>query len=82
MPFTKRWPYRCEEEYRIILESESEEAFYDIDIPLNLIKRITVSQQMPATIFKTIRGYLKGFTRKSITRLCMRIKGRVKLAAL
>ncbi|MEO3402834.1 hypothetical protein AAFN85_02965 [Mucilaginibacter sp. CAU 1740] len=63
MPFTKRWPYRCEEEYRIILEGDHPESFYDIDMPLNLIRRITVSQQMPRSVFKTIKGYLKGITK-------------------
>jgi len=59
MPFTKRWPYRCEEEYRIIAESDSDETFFEIDIPLNVIKRITISQQMPQPIYNTIKGYLK-----------------------
>lgn len=58
IPFTKRWPYRCEEEYRIIVENDSEETFFEIDIPLDIIKKVTISQQMPQLIYKTIKGYL------------------------
>jgi hypothetical protein len=61
MPFIKRWPYRCEEEYRIIVESNnSTDTFFEIDIPLDIIKRITISQQMPEPIYATIKSYLKG----------------------
>jgi len=59
MPFIKRWPYRCEEEYRIIVETNSQETFFEIDIPLDIIKRITISQQMPEPIYATIKNYLK-----------------------
>lgn len=60
MPFTKRWPYRCEEEYRIIVENSSNEAFFEIDISLDIIKRITISQHIPQPIYATIKNYLKG----------------------
>ncbi len=60
IPFLKRWPYRCEEEYRIIVETTSTETFFEIDIPLDIIKRITISQQMPEPIYATIKNYLKG----------------------
>jgi hypothetical protein len=59
MPFTKRWPYRCEEEYRILVETNTVDTFYEIDIPLDIIKRITISQQMPEPIYATIKNYLK-----------------------
>jgi len=59
MPFTKRWPYRCEEEYRIIFETENEMDFYEIDIPLELISKVTISQQMPKQIYETIKKQLK-----------------------
>lgn len=59
MPFTKRWPYRCEEEYRIIVTDDSENDFFDIPITLDIIKRITISQQMPEPVYKTIKEYLK-----------------------
>lgn len=59
IPFTKRWPYRCEEEYRIIVENNSEDKFFEIDIPLEIIKKVTISQQMPQPIYETIKGYLK-----------------------
>lgn len=59
IPFTKRWPYRCEEEYRVIYETNEAMDFYEMDIPLNIIQRITISQQMPKQIYQTIKTYLK-----------------------
>ena len=60
MPFTKRWPYRCEEEYRIIVENNTEDTFFEIDITLDIIRRITISQHMPQPIYNTIKNYLRG----------------------
>jgi len=63
IPFTKRWPYRCEEEYRAIHETNEELDFYEIEIPLNIIQKITISQQMPKQIYLTIKEYLKDVTK-------------------
>jgi hypothetical protein len=60
IPFTKRWPYRCEAEYRIIATTDGVEKFFEIDITLDIIKRITISQQMPQEIFTTIKKHLQG----------------------
>jgi hypothetical protein len=60
LPFTKRWPYRCEEEYRIIVQLDTKETFFEIPITLDIIKRITISQQMPQPIYNTIKTHLKG----------------------
>ncbi len=59
IPFTKRWPYRCEEEFRIIWESRTNAPCYEIDFDLRMIKKITISQQMPDQVYSTIREYLK-----------------------
>jgi hypothetical protein len=59
MPFTKRWPYRCEEEFRIIWEGDIEMPYYEIDFDLKLIKKITISQRMPKQVYSTIRKHLK-----------------------
>lgn len=58
IPFTKRWPYRCEEEYRVIWEGDVDEEYYEIDIPLNVISKITISQEMPGQVFKSIKQLL------------------------
>ena len=71
MPFTKRWPYRCEEEYRIIVTDDSDNQFFDVPITLDMIKRITISQQMPEPVYKTIKSYLqsaKGDPKRKINR--------------
>lgn len=60
MPFTKRWPYRCEDEYRVIWEGKSKDTFYEIPIDLKLIRKITLNQRMPRQIYDTIREHLHG----------------------
>lgn len=69
MPFTKRWPYRCEEEYRIIAEGDTKANFFEIDIPLHVIRKITISQHMPEQIYATIKTYLKEVTRNPDSRI-------------
>lgn len=59
IPFTKRWPYRCEEEFRVIWESSIDAPGYEIDFDLTLISKITISQRMPKQIYTTIRNYLR-----------------------
>ena len=59
IPFVKRWAYRVEEEYRLIYETDQDIKFFEIDIPLSIINRITISQHMPQQIFETIKKYLK-----------------------
>jgi len=59
IPFTKRWPYRCEEEFRIIWEGSAAEKCFEIDFDLSMISRITISQRMPEPVYATIREYLK-----------------------
>jgi len=66
MPFTKRWPYRCEEEFRIIYESnsskESNKKLIELSIKLDCIRSITLSQSMPKSVFKVIKNLLKNTT--------------------
>lgn len=69
MPFIKRWPYRCEEEYRIIVENDTAKTLFDIEIPLDIINKITISQQMPQQIYATIKSYLKDLNGNSICRI-------------
>jgi hypothetical protein len=59
IPFTKRWPYRCEEEFRIIWEGSTGEAFFEIPFDLSLINKITISQRMPRQVYATIRNHLR-----------------------
>jgi hypothetical protein len=59
IPFTKRWPYRCEQEYRIIWEGDSDDTFHEVEFDLGMIRKITVSQRMPKQVYETIKEYLK-----------------------
>lgn len=59
IPFTKRWPYRCEEEFRIIWAGNTSKETYEIPFELNLITKITISQRMPQQVYDTIREYLR-----------------------
>ncbi|PZR12164.1 MAG: hypothetical protein DI539_20255 [Flavobacterium psychrophilum] len=69
VPFTKRWPYRCEEEYRIIYETNEKMDFFEIEIPLSVIRKVTISQQMPEQIYNTIKSHLKGTTKNPDSRI-------------
>ena len=69
MPFTKRWPYRCEEEFRIIWESRTKAPGYEIDFDLRLIRKITISQRMPTQVYSTIREYLRSAFRNPDQRI-------------
>jgi hypothetical protein len=59
MPFIKRKPYECEQEYRIIWEGTTDENVFELDVPLDTINKITISQQMPEQVFITIKNLLK-----------------------
>jgi hypothetical protein len=68
-PFIKRWPYRAEEEYRIIWEGKATEkdgGSVDIPIDIECIKRITISQHMPECLFKTLKEIIIGMNLNDI----------------
>ncbi len=60
IPFTKRRPYRCEEEYRIIWHGPAGVRRKEVRVDLDSITRITVSQKMPSRVFATIKDLLGG----------------------
>lgn len=57
-PFIKRRPYEFEREYRAIWEGKCEADCFEIDMPLDTIRRITFSQQMPEVIFESVKSML------------------------
>jgi hypothetical protein len=59
IPFVKRWPYRCENEFRILWEGETSQNTIDIDIDLNSINKITLSQKMPDDVSTSIKELLR-----------------------
>lgn len=59
IPFTKRWPYRCEEEFRVIWEGADYRPAFEIPIQLHTINKITINQRMPEQVYNTIREYLR-----------------------
>lgn len=59
IPFTKRWPYRCEEEFRVIWEGPEHRPFFEIPVDLQTINKITINQRMPDQVYETIREYLR-----------------------
>jgi hypothetical protein len=71
-PFIKRWPYRIEEEYRIIFESKddtnSELKEKKIEMSKESIRSITLSQDMPESVFKSIKAQLGKKLGKRISR--------------
>ena len=80
MPFTKRWPYRCEEEFRIIWEGKEKDfrVFWnshepgnciEIGFDLSIINKITITQRMPEAVYSTIRDHLKEVFQKPDKRI-------------
>jgi len=69
MPFTKRWPYRCEDEFRVIWEGACDEAFFEFPIDLRLIRKVTLNQRMPPQVFETVKGLLRRTFRKPEKRI-------------
>ena len=59
IPFTKRFPYKCESEYRIIMELEEDLRYYAIKIPINSITKVTLSPNLPKSTFETIKEVIK-----------------------
>jgi len=53
-------PKPCDDknDSEVILEY-NDEKYFEINIPLDIINRITISQQMPEPIYATIKNYLK-----------------------
>ncbi|WP_317897091.1 hypothetical protein [Aurantibacillus circumpalustris] len=54
-PFIKRLPYKFEREYRVIWEGKSTKPYFEIKVPIEIIRRITFSQQMPESVFNTVK---------------------------
>jgi hypothetical protein len=59
IPFTKRWPYRCENEFRLIWEGKTTKKCYEIPFDLHMITKVTISQRMPDQLYKTIQEILR-----------------------
>lgn len=59
IPFTKRWPYRCEEEFRVIWTGNTSKENFEIPFDLHMITKVTISQRMPQQVYDTIREYLR-----------------------
>ena len=69
IPFTKRWPYRCEEEFRIIWAGRTDQTSYEIPFDLRMIMKVTISQRMPKQVYETIRDYLREVFRRPEQRI-------------
>ena len=59
IPFTKRWPYRCEEEFRVIWTGRTTQTSYEIPFALRMITKVTISQRMPGQVYATIKDHLR-----------------------
>lgn len=60
LPFTKRYGFKDEEEFRAIYECQDEEvASLPISIPLNAISRVSLSPWLPQSLFDTTKDILR-----------------------
>lgn len=60
LPFTKRWSYGDEKEFRILYESKTEEkTCLDLTIELSCIDMIELSPWMPSSLFEAVKATLQ-----------------------
>ncbi len=64
IPFTKRYPYRVEKEFRIIWEGKTKHTSIEVQIDLNCIEKITISQSMPDNVYEIIAELLRDELKK------------------
>lgn len=63
LPFIKRHPFEPENEFRIIATSNNEQKdSFEIDINLDSIERITISNKLPKKTFNSVKDTLKNIT--------------------
>ena len=71
-PFIKRWPYRIEQEYRIIFESSDKADAGHKELPVSIsmdcIRSITLNQETPESVFKSVKAQLGVKSDKRISR--------------
>ena len=59
LPFVKRHPFEPEKEYRLIVASDKKQSpVFDIDIDISIIRRITITNNLPATTFESLKEIL------------------------
>jgi hypothetical protein len=60
LPFVKRWAYRDEVEFRALYtDFDQDEESVQISIPINCIRRVTLSPWMTGTLSKTVKKILR-----------------------
>lgn len=64
IPFTKRFAFRCEQEFRVLWEGKTDRDCFEIGIDLAVIRKITLSQNMPHTVVNVVKD------------LCQKVAGR------
>ena len=72
LPFTKRYPFQDENEWRIVFESDvDEKSSHDIEIPLSAISRVNLSPWLPEVLKDNVKKALwaiKGCAKLEISR--------------
>ena len=62
-PFTKRLPYKCEREYRIIRESHEDcPDFLEVALPEGCVTRVTADPSMKPEMYEKIKAIIEGQT--------------------
>lgn len=60
LPFLKRHPYEHEDEFRLVYESKTlPQQAVDIDLPLNTIRRVTLSPWMNKKVSEAVKEVIK-----------------------
>lgn len=60
LPYVKREPFQPESEYRIVAISDKpQQTTFDIPVHANVIRRITMSNHLPKTVFESLKEGLR-----------------------
>lgn len=70
LPYLKREPFKPENEYRIIaMSNQPQKPAFDIDIDLSIIRRITISNKIPESVFES--------NKKVLLQIAPELKGKI-----
>lgn len=70
LPYVKRYPFEPENEYRIIAASkEKQKSIFEIDINIEIIRRVTLSNKMPENVFES--------NKKILLQIAPQLKGKI-----
>ena len=70
LPFLKRYPYQCEDEFRMVLFADKDMDSYEVDIDFSCISSIKISPNLPKTVADSVKKILKNIVNSPNIKVC------------